>query len=67
MLGALIGTAVAYLAAAAYFHSQLDQRLGHVPVADLGIILIGLPAIAVVGGWLISGREPSAIARQPIG
>ena len=66
ILGALIGTAVAYLAGAAYFHNQLDQRLGHVPVADLAIILSGLPAIAVVGGWLISGREPSAIARQPI-
>jgi putative ABC transport system permease protein len=66
LLGAFIGTAVAYLAAIAYFHNQLDERLGHVPVVDLAMILIGLPTIAVVGGWLLSGREPSAIARQPI-
>ncbi len=66
VLGALIGTAVAYLAAAAYFHNQLDQRLGHLPWVDLAIILIGLPTVAIVGGWVISSREPSAIARQPI-
>ena len=32
LLGAVIGTAVAYLAAAGYFHNQLGERLGHVPI-----------------------------------
>jgi putative ABC transport system permease protein len=66
MLGALVGTAVAYLAAAAYFRSQLSERLNHVPALDLILILIGLPAIAAAGGWLFAGREPSGITRQPL-
>jgi putative ABC transport system permease protein len=39
-LGAVIGTAVAHLAAAAYFHAELDQRLKHVPVTELLVILV---------------------------
>jgi putative ABC transport system permease protein len=66
LLGALVGTAVAYLAAAAYFRSQLSERLNHVPALDLILILIGLPAIAAAGGWLFAGREPSGITRQPL-
>ena len=66
LLGALVGTAVAYLGAVAYFRSQLSERLNHVPALDLILILAGLPAIAAVGGWLFAGREPSGIARQPI-
>lgn len=66
LLGALVGTSVAYLAAIAYFRSQLSERLSHVPTLDLILILAGLPAIAAAGGWLLAGREPSAIARQPI-
>ena len=30
------------------------------------ILLLGLPLIAAVGGWLFAGREPPAVARQPI-
>jgi putative ABC transport system permease protein len=66
LLGALVGTAVAYLAALAYFRSQLSERLDHVPVLDLVLILAALPAIAAAGGWLFAGREPSGIARQPL-
>jgi putative ABC transport system permease protein len=66
LLGALVGTAVAYLGAVAYFRSQLSERLNHVPALDLILILAGLPAIAAIGGWLFAGREPSGIARQPI-
>jgi putative ABC transport system permease protein len=66
LLGALVGTAVAYLAALAYFRSQLSERLNHVPALDLILVLIGLPAIAAVGGWLLAGREPSGISSQPL-
>ena len=66
MLGALLGTAVAYVATVAFFRSQLSERMGHVPVLDLLLILVVLPVIATVGGWLFAGREPPANARQPI-
>jgi len=29
------------------------------------MVLIGLPVLAVIGGWLFAGREPPAISRQP--
>jgi hypothetical protein len=35
-------------------------------VTDIVILLIGLPLLAAIGGWLLAGREPPAIARQPI-
>jgi putative ABC transport system permease protein len=66
LLGALLGTVVAYLATVAFFRSQLSERMGQAPVLDLVLILVGLPVVATVGGWLFAGREPPAIARQPI-
>ena len=39
---------------------------GDIPAIDLLLILVGLPIVAAVGGWLLAGREPSAIARQPL-
>ncbi len=66
LLGAVIGTAVAYLAAVAYFHNQLGERLGHVPVTDLLLILAALPIVAAGGAWILSGRQPSAVSHQPI-
>jgi putative ABC transport system permease protein len=64
LLGALIGTGGAYLAFIAWHHGV--RGLGHVPVTSLLIILAGLPVLAAAGGWLLAGREPAAIARQPL-
>ncbi|MGP8162702.1 MAG: hypothetical protein ACLQAN_02825 [Acidimicrobiales bacterium] len=40
--------------------------LGTIPAASLLVILVGMPAAAVLVGWLLAGREPPAMARQPI-
>jgi putative ABC transport system permease protein len=66
LIGAVLGTGVAYLATAALFRSQLSERLAHPPVLDLVLILVGLPVVATVAGWLLAGRQPSVISRQPI-
>jgi len=66
LLGAVLGTAVAYLATVALFRSQLSQRMAHPPVLDLVLILGGLPVIATLGGWLLAGGQPAALSRQPI-
>jgi putative ABC transport system permease protein len=69
LLGAVLGTAAAYVGALAYsWDNKLDglSSLTSVPVTNLLIILVGMPLAAAVIGWLLAGREPSAIAHQPI-
>ncbi len=69
LLGAVLGTAVAYVAAIAYsWDNSLDglSGLSSVPTTNLLIILIGMPLAAAGVGWLLAGREPPGITRQPI-
>ena len=66
LLGALLGTATAYLAVTAWAHASLATTLSPVPAADLAAILAGLPLTAAVAGGLLAGRQPPAIARQPL-
>ena len=70
LLGALLGTAAGYVAAIAWFRgSALNGGVGalaNAPVGDLLFIVAGMPLIAVAVGWLLAGREPPAIAHQPI-
>jgi putative ABC transport system permease protein len=69
LAGAVLGTAAAYLGAAAFsLDNPLDGlgELGSVPTGNLLVILVGLPVIAAVAGWLLAGREPPAISRQPL-
>jgi putative ABC transport system permease protein len=56
----------AVIAGLAWAHSSLSATFGHLPVTDVLILLLGLPLIAAAGGWLFAGREPPAVARQPI-
>ena len=64
-LGAFIGTAGAYAALLVWYRSGLDP-LSRVPVGNLVVILVGLPLIATVAAWLLAGRQPYLVSRQPI-
>jgi putative ABC transport system permease protein len=66
LLGAVLGTVTAVLAGLSWAHSSLSTTFGNVPGLDMVIILAGLPLAATVGGWLLAGRQPPAIARQPL-
>ena len=66
LLGAILGMAGAVIAGLAWAHSSLSTMLGDLPLSDVLILLLGLPLIAAVAGWLLAGREPPLIARQPI-
>jgi putative ABC transport system permease protein len=69
LIGAVIGTGAGYIAAVGFFRaSQLDtlSALASVPVASLLLIGVGLPLLAVTGGWVLAAREPAAIARRPL-
>jgi putative ABC transport system permease protein len=65
LLGALLGTAGAYLALLAWNRSRL-HLMGNVPVVELVLLVVGLPLVATAAGWLLAGREPPAIARQTL-
>jgi putative ABC transport system permease protein len=65
LLGALLGTVGAYVALIAWYHHDLHP-MKQVPVLNLISIVIGLPLLAAIAGWLLAGREPQAIARQPL-
>ena len=66
LLGAILGMAGAVIAGLAWARSSLSVMFGDVPLTDVLILLLGLPLIAAAAGWLLAGREPPLIARQPI-
>jgi len=66
LLGAALGTVAAFLASLSWAHSSLTQTFGNVPWPDIGLLLIGMPLVAAVAGWLLGGRAPSADSRQPV-
>jgi putative ABC transport system permease protein len=69
-LGALLGVVGGYIAMIGWLRSNSLNggiaALGNIPIADLLLILIGMPAFAAVVGWLFAGREPAAMAHQAI-
>ena len=69
LAGAVLGTVAAYVAAIGYaWDNPLDglSELSNVPTENLLFILVGMPVVAAVIGWLLAGREPPAISRQPL-
>jgi putative ABC transport system permease protein len=67
--GAVVGIIGGYLAAIGFFRSNsLDglSSLTSIPVTNLLVILVGMPVGAAVLGWLLAGRDPAGIARQPL-
>jgi putative ABC transport system permease protein len=65
LLGALLGSGAAYLALAAGHRSDISV-LSQVPVLDLTITVVGVPAAAALAGWVLAGRKQSSIARQAL-
>ena len=68
--GAVLGTVAAYVAAIGYAWDNpldgLSELSNSVPIQQLLFILVGMPVVAAVVGWLLAGREPSTISRQPL-
>ena len=69
LAGAVLGTVAAYVAAIGYaWDNSLDglSGLSSVPARQLLFLIVGMPVIAAVVGWLLAGREPAVISRQPL-
>jgi putative ABC transport system permease protein len=67
--GAVLGIIGGYLAAIGFFRSNsLDglSSLTSIPVTNLLVILVGMPLAATVLGWLLAGRDPAGLGRQPL-
>ncbi len=64
LLGGILGTAAAYLAEIAWHWHDISY-LNQPPYGDLAILILGLPAAAVAGAWLL-GRTPKSLGRRPL-
>lgn len=65
LLGALLGTIGAYAGLAAGYQND-PGALASVPLVHLLVVLVGLPLLAALAGWLLAGREPPALVRNAI-
>jgi putative ABC transport system permease protein len=70
-LGALLGTVAAYVGLAGWFRSNaleggLSDIIGHIPWSNLFLIVIAMPVVAALVGWVLAGRDPSGISTRPI-
>jgi putative ABC transport system permease protein len=69
-LGALLGTLGGYIAMIGWLRSNSLNggiaALGNIPVANLLLILVGMPAFAAIVGWLVAGRQPATLAHHAI-
>ena len=65
LLGALLAVGGAYAVLAAIYLDDLGY-LTNVPILHLALGIVGVPLAAAAAGWLVAGREPSAIARPVI-
>ena len=66
LLGAILGLAGAVIAGLVWAHGSLSAMFTGRLLPDVLILLVGLPLVAAAGGWLLAGREPEVISRQPL-
>jgi putative ABC transport system permease protein len=70
LFGGILGTFVGYVGVVGWLRDNSVNgglaSLASVPLVDLLLLSLGLPMAAAVAGWLLAGREPPAISRQPI-
>ena len=65
----MVGVVGGYVAALGFFRSNsLDtlSSLSSIPVTNLLVILVGLPLAGAALGWLLAGRDPAGMGRQPL-
>ncbi len=66
VLGAALGAVAGFLAVLVWAHADLTTTFGNMPWTDMGLLVIGMPLIGAAAGWLLGGRQPSAVSRQPL-
>ena len=62
----MLGAAAGCLAVLAWAHGDLTATFANAQWSDIGLLVIGMPLIGAAAGWLLGGRQPSAVSRQPL-
>jgi len=70
-LGALLGTVAAYVGLAGFFRSSaleggLSDIIDHIPWDNLFLIVIAMPFVAAIVGWVLAGRNPAGLSTRPM-
>jgi putative ABC transport system permease protein len=70
-LGALLGTVAAYVGLAGFFRSSaleggLSDIIDHIPWDNLFLIVIAMPVLAAIVGWVLAGRNPTGLSSRPM-
>ncbi|MGO8826073.1 MAG: FtsX-like permease family protein [Acidimicrobiales bacterium] len=70
-LGALLGTVAAYVGLAGWFHTNaleggVSDIIDHIPWDNLFLIVIAMPVVAALVGWVLAGRDPTGISTRPM-
>ncbi len=65
-LGAALGAVGGCLAVFVWSHADLTTTFGNMPWSDIGLLVIGMPLVGAAAAWLLGGRQPSAVSRQPL-
>jgi putative ABC transport system permease protein len=71
LTGAVLGTVAGYVGLSGYFRTNsfnggIPALINSIPVGNLLLILVGMPLVAAVGGWLLAGRDQAAMGRQAL-
>ena len=70
LAGAVLGTATAYITVAGVLRTNVLNgglaALGSVPVPNLAALLVGMPLLAALAGWLLGGTKPEVTTRRAI-
>ena len=67
LLGAALGTVAAHPRRCSCGRTPASPRPSATcPGSDIGLLVIGMPLIGAAAGWLLGGRQPSAVSRQPL-
>jgi len=70
-LGALLGTVAAYVGLFGWFRTNaleggVSDIIDHIPWGNLFLIVIAMPAVAMVVGYVLAGRDPTGISTRPM-
>jgi putative ABC transport system permease protein len=65
-LGAALGVVGGCLAVFVWSHADLTTTFANMPWSDVGLLVVGMPLVGAAAAWLLGGRQPSAVSRQPL-